>query len=119
MKPRILYVTHRVPFPPDRGDRIRTWNILKFLARHAEVDLLSFADERVTRETRVALEQVTRRLAIIPHRGRGRYLRGAWSLLRGHSITEGMFDSSLAKSVLRLDGLRSAVATRRRSSDLP
>ena len=105
MKPRILYVTHRVPFPPDRGDRIRTWNILKFLARHAEVDLLSFADERVTRDTRAALEQVTRRLAIIPHRGRGRYLRGAWSMLRGQSITEGMFDSSLAKSAIRQWGM--------------
>ena len=105
MKPRILYVTHRVPFPPDRGDRIRTWNILKFLARHAEVDLLSFADEPVSRETRAALERVTRRHAIVPLRDRGRYLRGAVSMLRGRTVTEGMFDSGLAKSVIRQWGL--------------
>jgi hypothetical protein len=35
MTARILYVTHRVPYPPDRGDRIRTWNVLKFLAGRA------------------------------------------------------------------------------------
>jgi len=105
MKPRILYVTHRVPFPPDRGDRIRTWNILKFLARHAEVDLLSFADEPVSRETRAVLQRVTRRHAIVPLRSRGRYLRGAVSMLRGRTVTEGMFDSGLAKSVIRQWGL--------------
>ena len=30
----ILYITHRVPHPPDKGDRIRTWNILRYLSGH-------------------------------------------------------------------------------------
>ena len=29
---RLLYLTHRVPFPPDKGDRIRTYHTLRFLA---------------------------------------------------------------------------------------
>lgn len=92
MNPEILYVTHRVPWPPDRGDRIRTWNILKHLSRSADVDLICLADEPVTEETRAALSRVTRRLAIIPHSGRKRYIKGALSLAIGRTVTEGLFD---------------------------
>ena len=93
MKSEILYVTHRVPWPPDRGDRIRTWNILKHLSKTATVDLICLADEPVTEETRNALSRVTRRLSIIPHSGKGRFLRGALSLAMGRTVTEGLFDN--------------------------
>lgn len=92
MQSEILYVTHRVPWPPDRGDRIRTWNILKHLAKSATVDLICLADEPVTQDTRDALARVTRRLAIIPHAGKKRYIRGALSLAMGRTVTEGLFE---------------------------
>ena len=101
MKPRVLYITHRVPWPPDRGDRIRTWNILQFLEKNADVDLICLADEPITAETRSRLQAVTRQLAVIPHSGRSRYVRGALSLLRGRTVTEGLFESSLLRSVVR------------------
>ncbi|MEZ6035390.1 MAG: TIGR03087 family PEP-CTERM/XrtA system glycosyltransferase [Planctomycetaceae bacterium] len=101
MTARILYVTHRVPFPPDRGDRIRTWNILKFLAQRTSIDLACLADEAVTDATLQELQQVTNQLAIIPHSGRGRYVRGAISLLRGRTVTEGLFDSPALARVLQ------------------
>lgn len=101
MKPRVLYITHRVPWPPDRGDRIRTWNILKYLAARAQVDLICLADEPVSAETRTALEGVTERLAIVPHTGKMRYLRGAISMLRGGTMTEGLFDSNMLASVVK------------------
>lgn len=37
--PRLLLLTHRFPYPPDRGDRIRSWQLLRLLARHFTVDL--------------------------------------------------------------------------------
>ncbi|TKD50924.1 TIGR03087 family PEP-CTERM/XrtA system glycosyltransferase [Sphingomonas baiyangensis] len=40
----ILFLAHRTPFPPDRGDKIRSFNLLRFLAQRARVHLLSFAD---------------------------------------------------------------------------
>ena len=101
MRPRVLYLTHRTPWPPDRGDRIRTWNILKFLSTRADVDLVCLADEPVSQTTRMALEKVTRRLAIVPHSGKGRYVRGALSLARGRTVTEGLFESSTLSSVIR------------------
>lgn len=93
MKPEILYVTHRVPWPPDRGDRIRTWNILKHLSKTATVDLICLADEPVTQETHDALSQVTRRVALISHSGKKRFIRGALSLAIGRTVTEGLFEN--------------------------
>ncbi len=101
MTSKVLYVTHRVPWPPDRGDRIRTWNILKNLARFATVDLLCLSDEPVSEETVAELRKVTDRLAIVPHGGRGRYIAGLQSLACGRSITEGMFHSKPARRLLR------------------
>lgn len=101
MKAQILYITHRVPWPPDRGDRIRTWNILKYLSARADVDLICLADEPVSRETRIALQDVTRRLAIVPHGGKLRYLRGAMSMACGGTVTQGLFESSVVRSVVR------------------
>lgn len=101
MTARILFVTHRVPYPPDRGDRIRTWNVLKFLAGRASVDLACLADEPASEATLQELRQVTNRLAVIPHSGRTRYVRGAISMLRGRTVTEGLFDSPALTSVIR------------------
>ena len=41
----ILFLAHRAPFPPNRGDRIRSYNILKYLAARATVHLVAFVDE--------------------------------------------------------------------------
>lgn len=40
----ILFLAHRVPFPPDRGDRIRSHHLLRALARLAPVHVGCFAD---------------------------------------------------------------------------
>ena len=39
---KILCLTPRLPFPPDRGDRLRAFNILKRLGSEHELHLLSF-----------------------------------------------------------------------------
>ena len=40
----ILFLAHRMPFPPDRGDRIRSHNLLKALDALAPVHVGCFAD---------------------------------------------------------------------------
>jgi sugar transferase (PEP-CTERM/EpsH1 system associated) len=102
MRSRILYITHRVPWPPDRGDRIRTWNVLKYLASRADVDLACLADEPVAPATQDQLKRVTQRLAVIPHAGKKRYLKCLHSLLTGKTATEGLFECDDLKKILRL-----------------
>ena len=43
---RVLFLTHRLPFAPNRGDRIRAYHIARHLARHHEIDLLSLMHDQ-------------------------------------------------------------------------
>lgn len=40
----LLFLAHRAPFPPDRGDKIRSWHILHHLAGRARVHLVAFGE---------------------------------------------------------------------------
>jgi sugar transferase (PEP-CTERM/EpsH1 system associated) len=42
---RILFLTQRLPYAPNRGDRIRAFHLLRQLRRFADVDLLSFVHD--------------------------------------------------------------------------
>lgn len=44
MKPHLLYLVHRIPFPPNKGDKVRSFHLLKFLAQHYRVHLGTFVD---------------------------------------------------------------------------
>lgn len=41
----VLFLAHRIPFPPDRGDKIRSHFILKAIASHAAVHVATLADD--------------------------------------------------------------------------
>lgn len=41
----ILFLVHRVPWPPDRGDKIRSYHILQHLRRLAPIHVCAFADD--------------------------------------------------------------------------
>src|SRR4051794_5202503 len=88
---RVLYLTHRVPFPPDKGDRIRNYHLLRQLARRGRVWLGCLADEPVGPEVRAELERLCERVAVVPAGGRVRWARAGLSLLAGRSLSEGAF----------------------------
>ncbi len=39
---QVLLLTQVLPFPPDSGPKVKTWNVLKYLAQSHEVTLVSF-----------------------------------------------------------------------------
>lgn len=41
----LLYLVHRIPYPPNKGDKIRSYHLLKHLARHYHVHLGTFVDD--------------------------------------------------------------------------
>ncbi|MDZ7752498.1 MAG: TIGR03087 family PEP-CTERM/XrtA system glycosyltransferase [Gammaproteobacteria bacterium] len=41
----LLYLVHRIPYPPNKGDKVRSYHLLKHLAAHYEVHLGTFVDE--------------------------------------------------------------------------
>jgi sugar transferase (PEP-CTERM/EpsH1 system associated) len=44
-KPRLLFLAHRIPYPPDKGEKIRAWHMLEHLARDWSVDLGCLVDD--------------------------------------------------------------------------
>ncbi len=45
MKPALLFLCHRIPYPPNKGDKIRSYNLLRYLAERYSVFLGTFIDE--------------------------------------------------------------------------
>ena len=41
----LLYLAHRIPYPPNKGDKIRSYHLLKHLAQRYQVHLGTFIDD--------------------------------------------------------------------------
>jgi sugar transferase (PEP-CTERM/EpsH1 system associated) len=88
---KILFLVHRVPHPPNRGDRIRSHQLLRWLSARGDVHLACLADEPVSDATRDYLRWQCANMEIAPVGGPRRWARAAWSLARGRTATEGLF----------------------------
>jgi polysaccharide biosynthesis protein PslH len=82
-----------VPYPPNRGDRIRSFHILRFLAERADVSLAYLAEEHSSAETQKALKELCRDVAGLQLRRYRRWINAARSMVLGRTATEGMFRS--------------------------
>ena len=40
----LLLLVHRIPFPPNKGDKVRSYHLLKYLAQHYRIHLGTFVD---------------------------------------------------------------------------
>lgn len=100
-RPSILYAVHRVPYPPDKGDRIRTFQILRYLAKRADVYLACLADEPVNDHVLTTLKAHCTKVAIVPVSRRWRLAKALGSLAIGGTATQGAFSSAELRGVLR------------------
>ncbi len=100
MLPDILYLVHRVPHPPDKGDRIRAFHMLRFLARRARVHLACLADEPVGDGSIKVLNELCARVAIVPVGRWFRWLRAIGSLGMGRSASVGAFASRALRKII-------------------
>jgi sugar transferase (PEP-CTERM/EpsH1 system associated) len=100
-RPHVLYLAHRLPYPPDKGDRIRTYHVLKSISGRASVHLACLADEPVDPSSVAALGDLCERVEVVPLGHLTRRVRTLLSLVRGSTATEGAFDSPALRAVLR------------------
>jgi sugar transferase (PEP-CTERM/EpsH1 system associated) len=42
--PHLLYLTHRIPYPPNKGDKLRSYHLLEYLSEHYRIHLGTFVD---------------------------------------------------------------------------
>jgi sugar transferase (PEP-CTERM/EpsH1 system associated) len=98
---RILALTHRLPYAPNRGDRIRSYHVLKHLRRDHEVELVSLVHDRDEASHAHDLEPLGIQAHVAPvSRARGA-LRAAVGLTNGTSLTHCLLDSPAVAPILQ------------------
>ena len=83
----VLFLAHRLPYPPDKGDKIRSWHFLQHLAGTHRVHLGCLLDDPDDRQHLPRLERLcasVRAIEIRPTRRRIDSLRG---LIPGSPLT--------------------------------
>lgn len=97
---RIFFLTQRVPYPPDRGDKIATANQVRHLARSHEVHVFCLADGAEdlanVAPLRALVASVTA-VRVSPWRAR---LRAARALLAGGSLSVAMLSEAALRGAV-------------------
>ena len=86
----VLFLAHRVPFPPDRGDKIRSHHVLKALAELGPVHVGCFAE---TAADRAAESDVAGLAATwcMPNRSKPLPVAGLEAMMRGEPVSLAAF----------------------------
>ncbi len=106
--PSLLFLAHRIPFPPDKGDKIRSYHLVAHLARRYRIHLGAFVDDPRDwkhAETLAGLCAEVHLVPISPGWARVRSLRG---LAAGTPLTLPYYrDRRMSRWVERVvDGIR-------------
>src|SRR5689334_12940068 len=95
--PDLLFLCHRIPYPPNKGDKIRSWHMLKHLARHYRVHLGCFIDDPEDRQWIGELRQVCAETHFAEIEPKAQRLKSLAGLLKGRALTLDYFrDDGLA-----------------------
>lgn len=99
---RVLMLAHRLPYPPDRGDRIRSYQLLKLLSRHFELDVACTSEDPVWLQHHQLLSTMAKRVHIQPISPSYTRVRGVQAIFTGDAITPAsFFRQSLADVILQ------------------
>lgn len=83
----LLFLVHRIPFPPNKGDKVRSFNLLRYLSQHYRIWLGAFVDDP---EDWRHLDEVRRFCAevhCVPLDPRWAKLRSLRGLMRGEPLS--------------------------------
>lgn len=106
---RILYLTHRLPYAANRGDRIRGHGFLAYLAGRATIDLVSLVHSDEEEGHADDLRGIAASVTTAPVRGRlATYGRAMSAGLTGRPLTHALLDSPAV-----MPACRDLVATHR------
>ena len=110
MTAEILFLAHRLPFPPDRGDKIRSHHVLKALAALAPVHVATFADSEGDWAYEGELARVSASHCLV-ERKKPLPVAGLQALLKGEPVSLTAFrDAGLARYVEQLLATRPIAA---------
>jgi len=97
---KLLYISHRPAYPPDKGERVRAYHQIRQLAQSFEVTLATLRHGPGEGRDIGPLPTWCRRVIVEPAAGRRGLLAHPFRLLQGASLTELWFTSRSMESAL-------------------
>ncbi len=88
---RLLCLFHRVPFPPDKGEKLRGYHLLTALAEHFTIEVGAFFDEGDRSAAEAFLARHADRWRLVPLGRLRPLLRGGAALAAGRAVSCGYF----------------------------
>lgn len=83
----LLFLSHRIPYPPNKGDKVRSFNILKNLARRYRIHLGAFVDQPEDWARAEELKQWCETVFLLPLRPRKDRVLSLRGLMTGEALT--------------------------------
>ena len=90
----ILYLAHRIPFPPNKGDKIRSFNEIKYLSEKHEIHLACLADDPKDLKYKEELKKYCKSVCVIPINPKRARLKSGFYLLSWKPLSVSYFYSS-------------------------
>ena len=87
----LLFLAHRIPYPPNKGDKIRSWNSLKYLSERYRVRLGCLIDDPHDRQYIPELERHCAEVVAVPISPRAQRLRSIFGLRPGMPLSAAYF----------------------------
>src|SRR5215469_2542498 len=94
----LLFLAHRVPYPPDKGEKIRTWHVLLHLAKSHRVHLGCLADEPIEQIQLAELKRVCASVGCFRVSGNLQKLRALARMRSGRPLTVDVFYSDALRN---------------------
>jgi sugar transferase (PEP-CTERM/EpsH1 system associated) len=96
----VLFLTHRLPYAPNRGDRARAYHLLRILRPHARVTLVSLVHDSEEDSHRGDLADLTASVRTVRVPRVRNLIRSAFALPTSTPVTHTMLDASALDRVV-------------------
>jgi sugar transferase (PEP-CTERM/EpsH1 system associated) len=94
----LLYLVHRIPFPPNKGDKIRSYHLLRYLSERYAVHLGTFVDTRDDLLHVPQLDALCASKHVEPLDPRAAKIRSVSGFLTGEALTLPYYRSATLQS---------------------
>ncbi len=96
----LLFLAHRVPYPPDRGDKVRSHHVLRHLATLGQAHLAAFADDERDLGHDAALGEWCASVDVV-WRGKSQARAATEALATGRPVSLTAFDAPAMRDAVR------------------
>lgn len=98
---KLLYLAHRIPYPPNKGDKIRSFHTLKHLAEKHRIYLGAFVDDQDDWQYRKDLEKICEEVFLCPLNSIKAKLRSIKGFYRREPLTLSYYDDRRMREWVR------------------